>query len=137
MRRSEDELGKRVITETRQATNRSRGVFGGVSEGAVVTRDGEAKRTAMGTWDSTCGRSADNLSSRQKAEGKALGYIGDDRSTNVPPSSASRDFVSVVITPDHKARLVGEVSDEELKDWRTSVRGRNNVDMYGFINPCG
>lgn len=54
---------------------------------------------------------------------------------NIPPSSASRDFVSVVMTPDHNARSVAAVFDEELNDWSTSVRGRNSVDMYGFINP--
>ena len=128
-------LGRSATTESRQDIKCSRGVFGGVSKGAVVTGDGEGKCTAMGTWDSTCGRSADNLSWRQKTEREGLGYVVGGRSTNVPPSSASRDFVNVKMTPDHNAKSVGAVFDAELKDWSTSVRGRNSVDMYGFISP--
>jgi hypothetical protein len=137
LRRSEDALGRSAATESRQDTTRSRGVFGGVSEGAVVTGGGEGKCTAMGTWDSTCGRSADSLSSRQKTVKEGLGDVGGDRSTNVPPSSASRDFVNTEITPDHNAKSVEAVFDAELKDCSTSVRGRNSVDMYGFISPWG
>ena len=40
-------------------------------------------------------------------------------------------------TPDHNANAVEPVFGEELKECNTSVSGRNNVDMYGFISPCG
>ena len=89
LRRSEDELGRSAATESRQDTKRSRGVFGGVSEGAFVTGDGEGKWTAMGTWDSTCGRSADSLSSRQKTEKAGLGDVGGDQSIDERTSVVS------------------------------------------------
>lgn len=76
LRRSGDVWGRIVTTETRHDTKYSRGVFGGVSDEADGTGDVEGNRTATGTWESTCGRSADNLSSCQKTEERVYGKPG-------------------------------------------------------------